>query len=146
MQKSSIIICISLIILTNCGKKQNDIFSFQTQTKTVKINKLSFPAIKQVKVHKTSTGNNIFWEHITKKTNNAYLHGYNIYKFTQKSFIPKKPINNIAIQKNSYLDTTTLDPIICKKQHKVCYLVRALFNVNGKIIEGPSSQIMYLPN
>ena len=80
----------------------------------------------------------VVWHSIDRYTDQTELIGYNLYKFAQIAFIPRKPLNKQPIKQTSYLDTSK-----DKKQYRYCYLVRAIFITQGKTIEGPSSKIVY---
>ncbi len=131
------LLCISLILLAGgCGKKKN-VFAFQSSNNTPPQNPLTLSTVKKLELTKLPIGNHLSWSSIQHKN----VIGYNIYKFSKNAFIPKHPINRSPINNPSFLDKD-------KKTiyTKICYLVKGIFSINNKTIEGPASKIIYTTN
>ncbi|MFA5075209.1 MAG: hypothetical protein WC436_03850 [Candidatus Babeliales bacterium] len=149
--KKLILIFVFLFFFTSCARKQKDIFYFPQKEPSIKPSKLSLPYVKQIKIEKTKTGNNIFWKaNLDKKAlNNLEKKGYkfigfNIYKLVRESIIPKKPINKKPIKNYNYLDKSALIKKIQEEvEYKKCYIIKIVFFFDKKIIEGPTSQIIF---
>lgn len=131
------IVC-TLVLLTNCGRRQRTIFLFPHE-KTIHFATLQFPSPKIVKVSQSSHGATIEWLEVPVpfciQDIPAQLVGYNIYRLTHKGFIPKSPLNKDPITTTSYHDYS--------KNSSDRYIVRALFIVNDQMLEGPTSNIGY---
>lgn len=130
-----------LLLFSGCGRKQRNIFHFP-ENEPIVFNKLDFPVVKQVKVTQTTQGNKISWQAIKPqqfkvKECPCSVQGYNVYRLVRTSIIPKQPLNKKIIEKTMWLDTT-----MPKNTKQAFYLVRALFMVNDRIIEGPISLIV----
>lgn len=132
------IIC-TLVLLTNCGRRQRTIFLFPPE-KAVHLSTLQFPSPKIITINQDTLGATIEWlevsEHLFIKNIPAQLVGYNIYRLTHNGFIPKSPLNKEPITTTSYLDTNKTS---CNR-----YIVRAIFLVNDQMLEGPTSNIGYI--
>lgn len=132
------IIC-TLVLLTNCGRRQRTIFLFPPE-KAVHLSTLQFPSPKIITINQDTLGATIEWlevsEHLFIKNIPAQLVGYNIYRLTHNGFIPKSPLNTDPITTTSYLDTNKTS---CNR-----YIVRAIFIVNDQMLEGPTSNIGYI--
>ena len=64
-----------------------------------------------------------------------HLLGYNVYRFADGGFVPKQPLNDDIVTEAAYLDTKE------RGTHHWHYLLRAVFMVHGRVVEGPMSQI-----
>lgn len=146
------IILIILIFFAGCARKQRGIFDFPDPNKKpeVKINMLALPCVKKVFAEKTESGNRVFWDEVSYSNNlfsgfnkedlDIEFVGYNLYRLVNNCFIPKKTVNKRWITKTEYLDDQVL---LLESECTInSYLVRVVFRVNGKIIEGPASQIV----
>lgn len=90
-----------------------------------------------------NNGINISWlepENLSLIKTGKFI-GYNIYRLTENGNIQKKPINE-----NPILSTNFLDKKINNKNPQ--YTVRAIFEFEKKIYQGPASNIgrAYLSN
>ncbi len=63
------------------------------------------------------------------------LLGYNVYRFADGGFVPKESLNDEPLTTTSYRDTKD------RGAHTWHYLVRGVFLVQGRVVEGPMSQI-----
>jgi len=132
---------VSIAFIAGCGKKQKDVFYFPPEHKVLNINKLELGYAKNVKVLKTEAGNEILWQFAEIKNEKEFL-GYNVYKLVRASFVPNKPLNKSPIKQTRFLDEEVFQRNRLKKRKKCfCYLVRAVFKIDDKIYEGPSSQV-----
>jgi hypothetical protein len=124
-----------LLVTNNCGRKQRNIFSFH-QEETSKKTVFDFPSPKEFKVSKTKDGTNLTWAPLSLKISESTVFlGYNVYRLNKEGFIPKKPLNSIPFK-----DTTF--PIATKfGQQKTFFMIRGVYRVKNKTIEGLSSQI-----
>lgn len=129
-----LLLIIILLLLTSCGRKQRNIFSFP-QEEQKKISVFDFPCVKGMNVTKTNQGNKIQWIALKEEgvSEKKFL-GYNLYRLNTQGFIPKKPLNASPLKNNEFFDKQKLET-------QNLYLVKAVFMSNGKIIEGLSSQI-----
>lgn len=121
-----------LFLSSSCGRKQRNIFTFP-QEEPKKLSIFDFPVVKGIRVTKVSHGNKITWFPLSNITQTKVFLGYNVYRLTLQGFIPKKPLNAIPLINNEFLDK--------QKTDKQSYLIKAVFRVNEKTIEGLSSQI-----
>ena len=145
------ILVVSLIILfgmllTSCGRKQKNIFSFSHDNIPI-VNKLSLPVVRGVTIQKTKAGNLINWltpdlskipqeKSLLFNKNLAHCFtGFNIYRLVRNNIIPKHPINNKPITTTNYLDKKA------SHQKQTLYLVKIVFSINQQLIEGPASAI-----
>ena len=141
-QKLHNFLFIFLIFISGCGRKQKDVFYFPPEHKVLNVNKLELGYVKNVKVLKTDIGNKILWQPAEIKNEKEFL-GYNVYKLVSASFVPKKPLNKSPIMQTNFLDKEVLQNNNLNKSKKCCcYLVRAVFKIDDKIYEGPSSQVV----
>jgi hypothetical protein len=145
-----ILFSVCLIFLFGCGRKQKNIFHFSSDKTTLKVSKLSLPAVKGLKIQKTKQGNLLFWQDLSDSEKNRFVVddkieikfvGYNVYRLVKSLFVPKKAVNQLLIKENQFLD----DQIFQKKLEKESnsYLVRAVFKFQDKNIQGPASQIVF---
>ncbi len=63
------------------------------------------------------------------------LLGYNVYRFTDGGFVPKESLNEQPLTTTSYHDTKDRAALTWH------YLLRGVFLVQGRVVEGPMSQI-----
>ncbi|MCF7799749.1 hypothetical protein K9M16_01995 [Candidatus Babeliales bacterium] len=140
-----------MFFFISCARKQKDIFYFPQKEISIKPNKLSLPYVKQIRIKKDKTGNNIFWKTNfdkdilnTLEKNGYKFIGFNIYKLSRASIIPKKPINKKPVNNYNYLDKS----VLIKKnkeeiKYKNCYVIKIVFLFDKKTVEGPISQIAF---
>jgi len=122
------------LFLSSCGRKNNTFLVFASKKKVVKINRLTLPAVRGLRIAQTKQGATLIsWLPVEVSGDNIELVGYNLYKFVPTAFIPRKPVNKHPTTKLSYLDSNTVN---------YCYLVRAVFLARGKTVEGPASKIL----
>ena len=135
---------IILFLLSSCGKKQKNIFDFTKEKERYKINKFDLGSIKNLQVKKTESGNFLSWKSIDFKESNSKIKflGYNIYRLVRALIIPKKSINNIPVQDNFFLDKEIFNIPKDQKQKNYCYIVVAIFDVDGIKTKGPLSQVI----
>jgi len=129
-----------LLMIANCGRKNNSFFNFGKKEPTVKINKLSLPSVRRLKATKQDEDTILLkWQPAQPTSTDRELVGYNIYKFARTSFIPKKPLNKSPIK-----ETFLQEKIKTAKKNcvAVCYAIRPVFRIEGKIFEGPLSEIV----
>lgn len=127
MKRLSIIGIAIILTFSGCGRKKTNLFSFPpipTTSPTKKIEKFSLPIVTNVTIEK----NTLSW-HILE---HSELIGYNIYQFLPNGVVRQKPLNKKPI-------TDTSIPII---PEKYCYLIRAVFEINNQVVEGPASKIL----
>ena len=129
------------ILTFGCGRKNNNFLVFDKEKVLTKINKLTLPSVRNLKIHNKTllTKTLLTWKPIKNDIKKTELLGYNVYKFSRTAFVPKKPINKKIIKKPEFLDMYKQ-----KKQTEVCYIVRAVFKIDNRIIEGPASKIVAL--
>lgn len=131
-----IFLIVFLPLLIGCGRKQRSIFVFPSE-KSSFFHKLEFRAPKILSVKQINNVTLIKWlePELPKHVSGVRLIGYNVYELTQHGFIPKNPCNDSPITGTSY-----------QKAHFYChspqYAVRALFDVEKKVYEGPLSNIV----
>ncbi len=139
--KLKFFILILVISISGCGRKKRDFLSFDSKQETEKVNRLTLPAIKGFGYKKNCLDPDsqleLSWNAPDFVEKNRTLIGYNVYKFTTTSFVPKKPINRTPLKTTFYQEKLNRD------SHKnVCFLIRALFLIREKTVEGPASQIV----
>lgn len=78
------------------------------------------------------------WHPVDRFIDSGELVGYNLYKFVHTAFIPRKSLNKKILKQTHYLDPHPPKP----GQPKFCYLVRPVFIIHGKTIEGPASRVV----
>ena len=124
-------ILLLLLLITSCGRKNNNFFVFSKKDTSKKINKLTLPVIRRLKASAKDKTVMLSW----KKVKHKNLVGYNVYRFVHTAFIPREPINKEPITQEKFIDN------IKKTKSKICYLIRAVFLIQNKTIEGPASRI-----
>jgi hypothetical protein len=132
-----------VIFFAHCGRKQRNVFNFPVK-ETAKINRLSLPAIRGLKVFKDKGGNTqLTWLAINDAdlllTNGKKprLVGYHVYRLVKGHFVPKQPITPQPLEKPEYID-----PLTRKNKKHRCYMIRGIFKIEGQIIQGPASQVV----
>ena len=134
---NKILFFLLVLCLPGCGRKKRYFLSFDSKQETEKVNRLTLPAIKGASYKKNGPDFELSWRKPDFVEKNRTLVGYNVYKFTTTSFVPKKPINRAPLKTTFYKEKLN------KEGNKnICYLVRALFLIREKTIEGPASQIV----
>jgi len=123
------------LMITACGRKNKNFFHFEEKKKVSKINKLTLPSIRSVSVESVDKKNKISWQR--PDTTKHQLIGYNIYRFDYRAFIPRKPLTTLPTKQLTYDDATTKN---------YYYIVRPLFLVNNKKVEGPASRVAKKPS
>jgi len=134
-QKLHIIFIVLVFCFSSCGRKQRNIFNF-SETNKLKINKLTLPAVKGVKVKKINNENVVEWLEVKSNDKDMKLLGYNIYRLTRGYFAPKKPMNSKIITGNIFVDQHP------KSNYPNCYFVTPVFSKQDQFFEGPISQII----
>ena len=129
--KRACILVFSTLLLSSCGKKRRNFFSYTETENQNKFNKLTLPVVKGVYLD----ANKISWLPITA-SNKVKLLGYSIYRFMPGKFIAKNPLNKKPLKQTYFTDYSS-------NKKEVCYIIRGIFEVNGIILEGPSSKIIY---
>ncbi len=138
---------ILLFLISSCGRKQKNIFSFEPEVKN-KVSKLDLPAVRGLTITKSNQGNLLSWLDLafTKATQNFQKNfvGYDIFRLTSLNFIPKHPLNKTPLTETHFLDK----PYSHKRQtsKNFYYLVQPIFKFDKQITKGPSSQIMCVEN
>lgn len=130
---------ISLITFAACANKKRSFIPDDSQTQVLipklKIKKLELPVICGIKTETQDNYLLISWKIPKIKIISCGLEpkllGYNVYKFEHNGFLKRRPINKEII-KDNYFKTT-------KSNYE--YMVRGVYEVDGKVIEGPASQI-----
>lgn len=134
MNRSALYFSVFLLLLSSCGRKNNNFFVFTKKEKPQKINRLTLPVVKGLKItHHENHTVTLAW--YTVKHENVI--GYNLYRFVRTAFIPRKPLNKKPITQETF--TETIPKSI--RDHKICYVIRAVFLIQNKIIEGPTSKV-----
>lgn len=143
------IILFLIILFFGCGRKQKNIFHFPSDKPTLQVNKLYFPAVQGLKVIRTMQGNVLSWQPVknlkeiqidAKEKVTVEFMGYNVYRLVNGFFVCKKSVNEFLIKDLQFLDSKVLEKNLIGQHHS--YIVRAVFKVNDKIIQGPSSQVV----
>ena len=124
-----------LVFLVGCGRKQRNIFTF-SKTREVEIKKLVFPAVRKVNVTLVKHKNFVSWLPVVGESSESII-GYNIYCLNSMGVIPKTPLNKNIIQETQFTD---VKKSVTEKQ--IWYLVKAVFKIKNKILEGPASRIV----
>ena len=139
------IIVFFVCLLSSCGKKQKDIFRFN-QKKTLKVNKLSLPNIKNANVKVEGRQRIITWSPLydTYATTNygkqnAVIVGYNVYPLTRTATIAKNPLNKTPLPKSLFIHT-----VDTYTKNVSSYTIRGVFKVDGHLIQGPASSIIHV--
>jgi len=146
---SKFFILICLVFSFGCGRKSKNVFVFKPQVEEIILNRLDFPLVKGLVFQKHDQVANIFWNKVEPAFEMSFslsgtssivkkkviLLGYNVYRFAKQSFVPENPVNKRPLSSNIF-------QVSFSKKYKWCYLVRAIFKINSKIIEGPASQIV----
>ena len=155
------LLTLSLLFLTHCGRKNNNFLNFDAAKHEPKINKLTLPSVKGVRITQTTNEQiSLAWKEIefvenTDDTPPKQFLGYNVYRFARSAFIPKKPLRKKGLccttTKTFFHDTTYLDVFEDQGMREpetqpICYAVRPVFKVNSKIIEGTTSKIVCTTN
>ena len=121
------------LVTSSCGRKYRNIFFFNPDI-PIKFETLDFSSVKGIQVSCTESGITISWLPVTHCIQGALLIGYNIYRLTQEGFIPRKPLNKALIQETIYNDEYYVT--------SSSYIVRAVFQVQDKVKEGPASLVI----
>jgi hypothetical protein len=100
---------------------------FSKETQSTKINKLSLPNVRNVKIVTDKDVTTISWD----KPVHENLIGYNVYRFDPIAFIPKNHINKKIITTESYIEQTI--------DENTCYIVKPVYQFDKKQVEGPGS-------
>ena len=141
-----------LCTLAACGRKPKQLYSHKESVKSYPYSRLTLPIVTNISA--TKSGGEVLarWVPLPQEpTPPPRIHerveldhtprfiGYNLYRFAKTGFIPKNPINNKLILSPQYRDIPPSD------NYQWYYLIRAVFFVYGKKIEGPASKIARLP-
>ncbi len=144
------LLIIVFLFFTGCGRKQKDIFSFESNPKT-KITKLDLPAVKGLKITKKDGCNILTWFDLFNTQNNTPINplqknfiGYDVFKLTKKNFIPKHPLNKNPLTETQFVDKNV--KFKRKKTGKSFYLIQPVFKFDNQFIKGLSSQIVGIEN
>jgi len=128
------------LCMIGCGRKNNSFLNFEKKEKVIKVNRLTLPSVKNITLSQNQNGTHFLqWTPVASKNTQRILVGYNIYRFIQTAFIPRKPLNKQPIKENFYHDTTLHGS---KTKKIICYVVRSVFKIKGKKFEGPLSNIV----
>ncbi len=142
--KSSLLLACTLLFPA-CGRKPKQLFSRQETRSTLKTSRLTLPAVQDVSA--TQLGH-VTWETLPQDITplprphervtlgpEPKLLGYNVYRFADGGFVPKDSLNDEPVTTTTYRDLKD------RGTHTWHYLVRGVFLVSGRIVEGPMSQI-----
>jgi hypothetical protein len=149
MQLRLIFFSISLFLFFGCGRKQKNIFYFPSGKSALKVSKLSLPVVKGLKIQKTLQGNLLSWYDLSDQERHRFTEldkieiefvGFNVYRLVKSIFVPKKPVNQLLIKENRFLDNQIIQKEF--EQESNYYLVRAVFKFQNKNIQGPASQVV----
>jgi hypothetical protein len=127
---------ILLCFQVGCGRKQKNIFVFNEKKPSHKISKLELPSVHGLRITKIKNQSKLLWQSINLTNKFYQLCGYNIYRFTTQSFIPRKPLNKKPVKQTYFIDASTNNSL------PYYYFVRGLFKINENLLEGPSSIIV----
>lgn len=134
---------ILLFLISSCGRKQKNIFSFEPEVKN-KVSKLDLPAVRGLTITKSNQANLLSWLDLafTKTNQNFQKHfiGYDVFRLTSLNFIPKHPLNKTPLTETHFLDKPK------NRAQKSYYLIQPIFKFDKQIIKGPSSQIICIEN
>ncbi len=125
-----------LIFLSGCGRKQPTIFNFEEAKKILKVDKLELPAVYILQPLKTREAVLLMWRMDSSPAN---LIGFNVYRFERGNVVPIHPLNEKLISNFEYWDYFFDD---FYKRRSYCYLVRPVFRIEEKFIEGIASKIV----
>jgi len=128
----ALLACILLCVLIGCGKKPKNILAFDEPNKKQKIRRIFYPTVKNISIKPTQPGTQLSW----KPLEHENLKGYNVYRFSQKMFIPKNPINKKPLLITEFIDSHS------PRSHKAYYVVSGVFESQGNLVVGPLSQII----
>ncbi len=131
--------------LTNCGRKNRAFFDFSAKQPDTKINRLTLPMVRGIKVNIKDKNIFIQWKEAKCEEAGYKLLGYNIYKFSKDSFIPKEPLNKKVITNTKYIDKNS-NQKIATRYIVTCYAVRAVIKIDKRIFQGPTSKIVCFKN
>ncbi|MCK4265386.1 hypothetical protein KAW80_03440 [Candidatus Babeliales bacterium] len=126
-----LVLILAGLLLPQCGKKKKHFFHYEQVNLPAKVNRLTLPSIKGFSIKKENGINILKWYPIEEDR----LIGYFVYRFIQGKFIRKNPINKNLIIKTIFYDKP-------KSKYQWCYIIRAVFQVEGQVTEGPSSRII----
>lgn len=116
-----------------CGRKPKNILAFDEANKSSqKPSHIIYPAVKNAKLKQDRSGTHLSWNPIEHEK----LKGYNVYRFSHKTFVPKKPYNDQLLTFSEFDDQKP------PKTYEAHYIIRAVFEKNDKSLEGPTSQII----
>lgn len=126
------------VVVAGCGRKQRGVYNFP-EKQSVKINKLTLPSVKGLTATAQQKRVTLVWRPLEVSSDTTKLLGYHIYRLAQGRFIPKQPIT-----KNPVTTTTFVDKRARKsaKDDIVCYVVRGVFEIDGQVIQGLTSQVV----
>lgn len=120
-----------MLCFAHCGKRSKNFFNFDPPAPPAHLKRFDFPSIKKSDAHACPHGIEITWEEISHEQ----LVGYNVYRFFHDSFIPHRPLNKIPLVTHSFFD----EAFYKTPPH---YIIRGVFFVDDKIVQGPSSKVV----
>lgn len=132
-----------ILTLSSCAQKPRSIIPAQkTEIKKIipKIRRLELPSVYGLKVSRDGCDTILSWDAIDeakiKSKPNLKLIGYNVYRFRNDGFLKNSSLNKEVIKTIEFVDKNPRSDLI------FFYGVKALFEFENKVIEGPASQIL----
>ena len=145
---SSSLLGLLLILLPSCGRKPKHLFSRKEVHSKINAHRLTLPAVQDVSAAPSDEYVLVSWHALPQPITELarphervtlgpepLLQGYNVYRFATDGFVPKAPLNSEPITTTTCLDTKD------RGNHKWHYLVRGVYLVHGRTVQGPMSQV-----
>jgi hypothetical protein len=124
-------------VVVGCGRKQRGVYSFP-EKQSIKINKLTLPSVKGLTATTQQKRVTLVWKPLEVQAG-VRLVGYHVYRLAQGRFIPKQPITKKPVTSTTHVDKRARKSA---KDGVVCYVVRGVFEIDGQVIQGLTSQVV----
>lgn len=140
LTKLSVYLCISTVLfIAGCGKKQRNLFVFESQPK-IKFHTLDLPPIKGISLSVKDNIHYLNWFPITQEhlpDIHVTFEGYSVFQTTKAGVVHKKSLNKEPLKEACFLRD------INKKS--TGYMVRGIFKLHKELLLGPASRIIRVP-
>ncbi len=128
---------IGAVVVVGCGRKQRGVYNFP-EKEAVKINRLTLPAVKGLSATVQKKVVTLSWRAL-EVPSTVRLIGYHVYRLAQGRFIPKLPITKKPVTLTTFVDKHAKRSA---KDGMVSYVMRGVFEVDGQVIQGLTSQVV----